>query len=422
MADLRIYYIWLQLVLGPGSGKLPAVLRRFGGAEALHHADSASRRESGIFSPAEIQKINKIPLDAADRILENCKKIGCLVFTPEDEAYPARLFNTIDPPCALYVAGQWPAIDDEAAVTVVGARRPTGDGVSAAASLAARLARAGMLIVSGGALGIDYAAHMGALAAGGRTVCVMPCGVDCNYPSQNAEMRRLVRERGCLISEYPPGTPVPRGAFQARNRLLSGLSLGTVVIEAGKSSGTLITAHRAVEQGRDVYVVPGPVGSPVYAGSNRLIQDGAAPLLDAADILTAYAPDYPHKLNLRQAAEPFSKEVLTRLADLLAHPHVKTQPDSPPEKRRMPLEKPTVPSRPKSAISTPQTPVPKRPAGDELSSAAAQIYDAMEAEPLSADYLSVKCGVEAGAVLAALTELELLGYIRPVPGGRFEPC
>lgn len=419
MADGCIYYVWLQLVLGAGSGRLPAVLRCFGGAEGAYRASAEERRESGVFSPAEMQKINKIPLEAAEKILDNCKKIDCKVLTPGAKEYPDRLFNTIDPPCALYVLGQWPDMDDEVAVAIVGARHPTGNGVSAAASLSARLARTGVVIVSGGALGIDYAAHMGALAVDGRTICVMPCGVNCNYPAQNADMRHDVLKNGCLVSEYPPGTPVQRGAFQARNRLLSGLSLGTVVIEAGKNSGTPITAHCAIEQGRDVYVIPGPIDNPVYVGSNRLIQDGAAPLLDAADILTAYAPDYPHKLNLRLAAEPFSKTVLVQLSDILRHPHVKTLPDHPPQKRHA---QPPAAAAPSEKRVAPAPAAVKRPAGNELSPAAAAIYAAVEGEAFSADDLSVKCGMETGKILAALTELELFGYIKPVPGGRYTLC
>lgn len=419
MTDPCIYYLWLQLALGFGNGKLPAVLRCFGGAEALYRASSDMRQESGIFSPPEIQRMDRLPLAEAEKIWENCKKIGCRILTPEDDLYPARLLHILDPPCVLYVLGQWPAIEDEVAVSIVGARRPTRDGISAAVSLAARLTRAGALIVSGGALGIDYAAHMGALAAGGRTICVMPCGVDCNYPAQNAKMRYEIRKNGCLVSEYPPGTPVPRGAFQMRNRLLSGLSLGTVVIEAGENSGTLITAHHAVEQGRDAYVVPGPVGSPVYAGSNRLIQDGAAPLLDAADILTAYAPHYPHKLNLKRLAEPFSKEILARISYLIQHPHVKTEPNYPPERRKKPMPRIHIGAREQKHVAAPPV---QRPVGDDLSPTAAVIYAALEEEAVSADYLSVKCGMEVGAILAALTELELFGYVRLVPGGRYAPC
>lgn len=411
------YYIWLQAVLGYGSAKLNAVLREFGSPAALFESSAEQIVKSGIFMSDEIKKINKIPLEYAVGILENCNKIGCRVITPDMEEYPARLLNIIDPPCAVYVMGKFPDFDDEAAVSMVGSRKPTESGRKAAVSLAARLARAGMVIVSGGALGIDYCSHMGALSAGGVTVCVMPCGVDINYPSQNSEMRRNVRKKGCLISEMPPGTGVSKGAFHIRNRIISALSLGTVIIEAGEKSGTLITANSAIDQGRDVFVIPGAVDSPQYAGSNRLISDGARPLLSVLDILDEYALNYPHKLNVRQVGEPFSDEILSGIAAALGRTEV-----SPSLRRGNPSRK-AAPQTRKTVKATVRPPAKREKRMinvGEVSDDAAKVYDLFSGDAVSADFLIAAGKLESDTVLAALTELEVFGYIESLPGGRYK--
>lgn len=413
------YYVWLQQVLGYGSARLPAALSAFENPRAFYEANRGDIARSGLLTEDEMKKINKIPLDYADKILENCEKAGCRVLTPDKEEYPRRLFHTIDPPCALYVKGRMPEVDNEVAVSIVGARKPTADGVRAAASLAARLARAGVIIVSGGAYGIDRTAHLGALAADGISLCVMPCGINVNYPAGNKEMRREICENGCLISEFPPGTQVTTGAFHIRNRIVSALSLATAVVEAGEKSGTLITAHKAVDQGRDVFVMPGPIGVKQYAGSNQLISDGARPLLNAMDILGEYASAYPHKLNIRTAQDPFSKETLARLSAIFADENfsggVQIKPQKPHKNNK---EAP----RPKSQRAKPDAPPKQKRALTDavVSDEAAAVYAAFDTSPVSADTLIDRCGLDGAAVLASLTELELFGYVTALPGGRYE--
>jgi DNA processing protein len=204
--------------------------------------------------------------------------------------YPARLAEIVDPPMVLWAAGQLPLLSLPS-VAIVGSRHATPSGTATARRLARDLARAGILVVSGLARGIDAAAHEGALDEGGSTIAVLGCGVDVVYPRQHDRLTHQVRQQGCLVSELPPGTlPLPRH-FPLRNRIISGLSLAVVVVEAAERSGSLITARMALEQGRDVLAVPGPVVSGCHRGCHALIKDGAGLVETAADVLAALGRD-----------------------------------------------------------------------------------------------------------------------------------
>ena len=215
----------------------------------------------------------------------------------QDADYPARLRNIFEPPCVLYVKGTLPAFDEEVAVAMVGTRACTPYGTSCAEKLAYGLARQGALVVSGAARGIDSAAHRGALRAGGVTVAVLGNGLDVVYPEENASLYRDIAAAGALLSEYPPGTAAEGWHFPIRNRIISGLCLATVVVEAPlERSGALITANTALEQGRDVFAVPGPIDAPMSRGCNRLIADGAGLVSEGWDVLREYESRYPHKI------------------------------------------------------------------------------------------------------------------------------
>lgn len=196
----------------------------------------------------------------------------------QDAAYPGRLKNIYDPPCLLYVKGRLPVFDEELAVAVVGTRDCTPYGVACAEKLGYGLTCGGAVVVSGLAKGIDAAATRGALRAGGVTVGVVGNGLDIRYPYESGYLYEDVAAAGALLSEYPPGARPAKAHFPARNRILSGLSAATLVVEAPERSGALITAGTAMEQGREVFAVPGPIDAPASAGCNRLIQDGARAL------------------------------------------------------------------------------------------------------------------------------------------------
>ena len=223
------------------------------------------------------------------------------MLTFSDAAYPGRLKNIYDPPVLLYYKGKLPLLDDLMSVAVVGTRDCTPYGVNCAEKLGFGLASGGAVVVSGLAKGIDAAATRGALRAGGITIGVTGNGLDVHYPYESRYLYEDVAASGVLLSEYPPGTEPAPAHFPIRNRIISGLSLAALVVEAPERSGALITAATALEQGRDVFSVPGPIDAPTSVGCNRLIRDGAGLVTDASDILREYEGRFT--LNLKEARE-----------------------------------------------------------------------------------------------------------------------
>jgi DNA processing protein len=218
---------------------------------------------------------------------------GCSTIARGDEAYPALLAAIFDPPEHLYLRGVRQRLLAGPCVAVVGSRACSSYGAAVAESVSRALAAAGVVVVSGLARGVDAAAHRGALAAGGATLAVLGCGIDRDYPASNAGLARRIAEAGLIVSEYPPGVEPAPWRFPARNRIIAGLSVATVVVEARERSGALITADFALEEGREVFAVPGPITAASSAGSNGLLRLGAAPLLEPADVLSPLGLDVP---------------------------------------------------------------------------------------------------------------------------------
>jgi DNA processing protein len=216
--------------------------------------------------------------------MERLHRYKVKAFACEDPGYPAKLKEIYDYPPVLYVRGNLP-VQDEPCLAVVGTRRPTIYGRQVTEEIVADLARSKITIVSGLARGIDSVAHRAALDTGGKTIAVFASGLDIVYPGENAKLAQSIMEQGALVSEYPLGVRPKAENFPLRNRIMSGLSLGVLVVEAGERSGALITAHQAVEQNREVFAIPGSILSPTSKGTNRLIQEGAKLVRDYADIL-----------------------------------------------------------------------------------------------------------------------------------------
>ena len=283
-ADERTYTIGLNLVPGIGAARSAALVEHFGSAEAAWKASPAALAEAGLPKPAYESFLDlraKVDLQA---FLEETAAKGISVLTFEDEGYPRRLKSIAVPPPVLYMLGEV-VEKDEWAVAIVGTRKFTHYGRQVAEEMAAFLARNGITVVSGLARGVDSIAHQAALDAGGRTVAVLGSGVDVLYPPENRKMAEAMIRQGAVISDYPPGTPPDGVNFPPRNRIISGLSLAVVVVEAGERSGASITANYALEQGREVFAVPGNIYSPQSKGTNRLIRDGAHPLTSPEDLL-----------------------------------------------------------------------------------------------------------------------------------------
>ena len=297
------YWVWLSECRGVSNQTRLALLRHFGSPEDVFYADAGELLLTEGITRDQVHALEDHKLDKADKVLADCQRLGLRILTIQDAEYPGRLQNIYDPPCLLYVKGRLPAFDEEAAVAVVGTRDCTPYGIACAEKLGYGLTGGGAVVVSGLAKGIDAAASRGALRAGGVTVGVVGNGLDVHYPYESRYLYEDIAAAGVLLSEYPPGTEAAASHFPARNRIISGLSLATLVVEAPERSGALITAETALEQGRDVFAVPGPIDAPTSVGCNRLIRDGAGLVSDAWDILREYAGRFPDKLNQDGAKE-----------------------------------------------------------------------------------------------------------------------
>jgi DNA protecting protein DprA len=274
-----------------------------------------------VLSERELPLLNRL----ADKDLSRAKQIDdyCLthnigLLSPDNDAYPRALYQLRDAPVLLYYVGNLPNFEDKCALTVVGTRKMTEYGRNVACQIGHGLACGGAILVSGMALGNDGMAMAGAIDADGVTVGILGCGVDIVYPQEHRELMKKVLEKGCILSEYPPGTPPSGSHFPVRNRLMSGLSNGVVVVEGDMRSGALITARHALYQGRDLFAVPGRIGEESAAGPNDLIKHGAHAVTSAADILAHYEFLYSHTLNVKKAEETKSFSASGRQAEELA--------------------------------------------------------------------------------------------------------
>ncbi len=280
----------LSMISGVGPRIRKALIERFGSARAVLAAAPSELREVQGVGPKLVRKIADADheLDVQAEI-DLCRRRGIKILVESDPDYPRALREIHDPPGVLFVRGALKP-DDALAVGIVGTRHGTQYGLRTAERLAGSLARAGLTIVSGLARGIDAAAHRGALAAGGRTIAVLASGVTNIYPPEHDRLAEEVAAHGALVSEAPPGGEPLAGMFPQRNRLISGLSLGVIVVEAADRSGALITARHAMEQGREVFAVPGNVDSRTSRGCHRLIRDGARLVESADDVLEELGP------------------------------------------------------------------------------------------------------------------------------------
>jgi len=296
------YWVGFSLIPGIGRVKFRQLESYFTSLENAWKAKPSELQQSGLDEGAIRAITSWRPKVSLEAEMEKLDRYGVKVLTCHDPGYPARLKEIYDYPPLLYLRGSL-IPEDEWCLAVVGTRRATVYGRQVTEEIVADLARSKITIVSGLAKGIDSVAHHSALEAGGRSIAVFACGLDIAYPSENAELARRIMQQGALISEYPLGTRPRADNFPRRNRIMSGLSLGVLVVEAGETSGAIITAHLAVEQNREVFAIPGSVLSPASRGTNRLIQEGAKLVRDYTDIL--------EELNLTAVAQQIEmKEII----------------------------------------------------------------------------------------------------------------
>lgn len=389
MAALK-YWVWLTALPGLSNRSRLLLLERYGSPEDVYYADAEELALTEGLTPGQAQLLSDKSLTRADRILADCARGDIFLLTMQDAAYPARLRDIFDPPVLLYGKGSLPLFDEEAAIAVVGTRSCTPYGLRCAHRMGYELARQGAVVVSGMAKGIDGEALKGALRAGGFTAAVLGGGADVVYPAANRRLYEDIAATGVILSEYPPGTE-PRGDhFPVRNRLLSALSLATVVVEAPEKSGALITAATALEQGREVFAVPGPFDAPKSRGCNALIREGAGLVCEAWDVLSFYESRFPHKLRpLRATIPPLPKGA---------------EPES---------DAPAVPVQETPAPTTPVLPVldiSQDTAG--LTDDQIAVLSVLQADiPTLTDDAALLAELPVRRVLSALTVLEIDGYV-----------
>ena len=305
MKDYRLYWIWLAEAAGCASKTAVKLINIFGNAAALYMAtekelDSYDHGMNARELAAAKRILANRELDTAQRILEDASRLGQRVIVPTDEDYPKSLLSLQDAPMVLYVLGNLPRLRDELAIAVVGTRSMSDSGRRNGYGMGYGLAAGGAVVVSGMALGVDGMALCGAISAGGRTIAVLGGGADVIYPRDHENLYNTILRRGAIISEYPPGSRPEKHHFPVRNRIISGLSAGCVVVEADMKSGALITARHAIYQGRHVFAFPGDVASPGAEGTNSLIKNGAVMTTTAEDVLSEYEFLYPHCVSMKR--------------------------------------------------------------------------------------------------------------------------
>ena len=374
---MLLYWLWLANRPHISDREKLQLLAYFESPENCYLADTAPE---GLSPEGQAAFLDK-DLTQAEKILAQCGKLKIRTLTWQDAQYPNRLKNIPDPPLVLYYRGVLPDFDSEVAIGIVGTRQATAYGLNTAMALGGEIAACGGLVVSGMAAGIDAMATQGALNQGKPAVGVLGCGVDIVYPASNRKLYQTLDQQGCLISEFPPGEKPNKWNFPKRNRIISGLSCGVLVVEAPNKSGALITAKQAMEQGRDVFVVPGNIGVAACEGSNALMKDGAAIVTSGWDVLEEYTHIYPGKLRKETAAAPVSDK--KSVDNAAAAPYID-------------------PEISKDLDETEQT-----------------LLKHLTEKQLM-DQLIAKTSLDPGEALAALTLLEVKGLVRTLPGGWVE--
>lgn len=370
--DKRAYWMWLQRAFSYGSSKPKSICNRFDSIEEFYEGGIACWSRMSFISEGDVTSLSGYSLEQAEITLEYCEKMGYKVITPECEDYPELLWNIPDPPAVLYMRGDLPDLDKGLPVAIVGSRKTSDIMIKEAEKLSYEMSKSGANIISGGAVGVDTAAHRGAMMGGTPTIAVLGCGLDYPYLMENELLRqKIVSKGGALITEYPPNMGVQKGTFQTRNRIISGLSKGVLIVSAAKKSGTMITARRATEQNRDIFAVPGSPLIPTSEGPNSLIKDGAVPVTNGYDIIEYYGNVGVHKPAQTESGQiSFKDEV-----------------------------KSVLPSY--------------------ISKEGKMIFGTLEPQPKHISEISFVTGLRPSQILTAVTELELCGIIQSYSGQRY---
>lgn len=415
---MLVHWIWFSELQKISSRVKMALLDYFHDPEQLFYADHDAPRYVENIPADTADLLLDRDLSHAQEVLEQCRRGRIHIVTLNDAGYPRRLKAIPDPPLVLYYKGQLPELDELPSIGVVGTRKASAYGLTTAKRMGYQIGKCGGIVVSGMASGIDTLAMKGALTAGASVVGVLGCGADVVYPPSNRTLYEDVQAYGCILTEYTPGTPPLARNFPRRNRIISGLSNGVLVVEAPERSGALITARMALDQGRDVFAVPGNIDVPTCAGSNLLLRDGATAVFSGWDILSEYEAIYPGKVLENHGActaTPSAAELHSEENVDFNGADSRKKTGQTADKRKVPDKKDIDkgPNRPYSDVnrSTPSFTEEER-----------KIMDALQAGQRLADDVVAETGLTAGKFLAAMTTLEIKGFIRRLPGKRIEPA
>ena len=373
------YWLWLSLKRGYDSVKITKLLEVFSSPEEIYNTPKETLKKMGIFTNKDVKILSDKSLKYVETVKEQCRKYGIRILTYDSLNYPEKLKHIPEPPYVLYVRSKEKInLNDKLCIGMVGTREATEYGRNAAGEIASGLSKAGVVVVSGMARGIDGASHAGALTAGGLTVAVLGCGADVVYPPENKVLMNEIIENGMVITEYPPGSPPAKQHFPIRNRIISGLSDGVVVVEAPETSGSLITADYALKQGREVFAVPGDIHREKSKGTNNLIRECAVLVTSAIDVLKEYELLYINTLKqcINNEKEEYKEE--------------------------------------KESIKLPDLDKYK-----DLGDVALEIIHALSLKPISLENLHIKTGLTPDELSAELMMLEIDGYVKALPGKNF---
>lgn len=440
-------WIWLAEKCGYGSSEVLSLVEAFKSIEVIYGADFDAYADAGISERLAEDLCDK-SLTRATHILRTCQATAVRVLCYDDADFPTSLRSLKNPPAVLYCKGKLPDLNRELCISVVGTRKMSEYGMRAAYKIAYEVASAGAVVISGMALGIDGVSSAAAIAAGGKTVAVLGCGIDVVYPREHGRLKELIEKHGAVITEYPPSTE-PMGAhFPVRNRIISGLGQGTVVIDAPLGSGALITAKNAIIQGRDIYAVPSNIDSENSSGTNSLIRDGAQAVLCGNDIIKNYAFMFRDRLNIQKMkdSENFS-EIDTRVLSSMGvssrgakkqterkdvdkitrieksgemnDRRIRAAHKNFENVKREEIKKRAVEIKTESNAASGASGDNSKAALESLSEKQRKIFDEMPLDiAVTVDYLT-KTGFKLGEVISALTVLEIKGLVSSLPGALY---
>lgn len=444
MAD-TIYWIWLAECLGPGSRHLHYLLDRYSSPYEIFRAESEEIDRLELGSRV-INALSKKDMRNAYAINDHCVAHNIGILTYDSEFYPSKLRLIADPPAVLYYIGELPNMNDNLSIGIVGTRTMSEYGKASAYKIAYELASAGVTVVSGMALGVDGVASCAAIMGGGKTVAVLGSGVDVVYPKEHRTLYDRIIKNGAVISEYPPTTGVRDNHFPVRNRIISGMTSGTLIVECDMISGAMITARRAIEQGKDIFALPGNLDNKNSNGTNMLIHDGAQMVLETSDILKAYEFYYGKSINylgfsMSRGHSDLDEYALSEMkisakGNALSFGKKKEKPQNTEDDenvlrpRNIPKNKSVkeMPSTLKKKnkklkdeeIFVPET--PKKSTEEELASLSAEERAILAAMPddraVSVDELS-STGLECQNIMSSLAMLEIEGIVSSLPGGLY---